>query len=227
MLTIFVFVKYYVYINCLLKGYIMNKLKELRKKKHITQERMAELLDVSYNQYYKYETGKTDLSTATLIKLSEILKCTTDEILGLDQKKLGNIYELEKPIILPVYGEISAGVPINTSQSPTGEYIYEDKQYGDGNHFVLRVVGDSMYPDIVDGSYAIIRCQNYAQPNQIVAVCLDKEYATLKKYIPQSNGVCIFQPINPKYQPIVVTPQQFKNGDAFILGILREVKRKF
>ena len=188
---------------------------------------MAELLGVSVVQYYKYEKGQTDLSTAVLVKLAEIFNCTTDEVLGIKPKMYENTFPLDQPIILPVYGEIAAGVPINTSQSPTGEYIYEDKQYGDGNHFVLRVVGDSMYPDIVDGSYAIIRCQNYAQPNQIVAVCLDKEYATLKKYIPQANGVCIFQPINPKYQPIIVTPQQFKNGDAFILGILREVKRKF
>ena len=205
----------------------MNKLKELRKERKLTQEYMAQALGVSVVQYYKYEKGQTDLSTSVLVKLADILNCTTDEILGIKPKMFENTFPLDQPIILPVYGEISAGVPINTSQSPTGEYIYEDKQYGDGNHFVLRVVGDSMYPDIVDGSYAIIRCQNYAQPNQIVAVCLDKEYATLKKYIPQSNGVCIFQPINPKYQPIVVTPQQLKNGDAFILGILREVKRKF
>ena len=84
-----------------------------------------------------------------------------------------------------------------------------------------------MYPDIVNGSYAIIRCQNYAQPNQIVAVCLEDNSATLKKYVPQPNGIVIFQPINPTYQPIVVTKKQMENGEAIIIGVLREVKRKF
>lgn len=206
---------------------MQNRLKELRKERHITQEKMAELLGVSYVQYFKYEKGQTDLSTPTLIKLAEIFNCTTDEILGLPTKAVVNVFPLEKPIMLPVYGEIAAGTPINADQSPTGEYIYEDQVYGDGNHIVLRVVGDSMSPDIVNGSYAIIRCQNYAQPNQIVAVCLEDNSATLKKYVPQPNGIVIFQPINPTYQPIVVTKRQMENGDAVIIGVLREVKRKF
>lgn len=205
----------------------MNKLRELRKEKGYTQEDLAKILDVSAVTIYKYEKGLTGMSEDTLIKLAELLNCSIDELLGVTHKRLVNTYPLEQPIMLPVYGEIAAGSPISTNQSPTGEYIYEDKIYGDGNHIVLRVEGDSMYPDIVDGSYAIIRCQNYAQPNQIVAVCLDKEYATLKKYIPQVDGSAIFQPINPKYQPIIVSAKQFKNGDANIIGVLREVKRKF
>lgn len=205
-----------------------NKLKELRKKKKLTQQDMADLIGVSLVQYFKYEKGVTDITTSTLVKLAQILDCSVDDILGLNPRiSPSNIFPLEKPIMLPVYGEIAAGVPINTNQSPTGEYIYEDQTYGDGKHIVLRVEGDSMYPDIVDGSYAIIRCQNYAQPNQIVAVCIDKETATLKKYVPQKNGTVIFQPINPKYSPYVFTAKQMENGDAIILGILREVKRKF
>ena len=205
----------------------MNKLRELRKKKGYTQKDIAEYCDVSLVTVGSWESGTTGLSEEHLIRLSELLKCSTDELLGIEPKRLSNIYPLDNPIMLPVYGEITAGEPISTNQSPTGEYIYEDQIYGDGNHIVLRVVGDSMYPDIVDGSYAIIRCQSYAQPNQIVAVCLDKEYATLKKYIPQVDGSAIFQPINPKYQPIIVSAKQFKNGDANIIGVLREVKRKF
>lgn len=220
----------YIYYEIIKGLFMQNKLKELRKKNHVTQEQMATFLGVSYVQYYKYEKGQTDLSTETLIRLANFFHCTTDEILGLPVKKespIVNVFPLEKPIMLPVYGEIAAGTPINTEQSPTGEYIYEDQVYGDGNHIVLRVIGDSMYPDIVNGSYAIIRCQNYAQPNQIVAVCLEDNSATLKKYVPQPNGIVIFQPINPSYQPIVVTKKQMENGEAIIIGVLREVKRKF
>jgi len=205
----------------------MNKLKELRKARGYTQKDIAERLDVSLVTVGSWESGASKMSEEHLVKLAKFFKCSTDEILGVPTRKLVNAFPLETPITLPVYGEISAGVPINTNQSPTGDYIYEDQIYGDGKHIVLRVTGDSMSPDIVDGSYAIIRCQNYAQPNQIVAVCIDKETATLKKYIPQKNGTVIFQPINPKYTPYVFTAKQMENGDAIILGILREVKRKF
>lgn len=205
----------------------MNKLKELRKTKGVTQEDIAKYLGVSTVTIFNYERGASGMSEDTLIKLAHFFNCSVDELLGVKRVFPSNVYPLDSPITLPVYGEIAAGVPLNTNQSPTGEYIYEDQAYGDGNHIVLRVSGDSMSPDIVDGSYAIIRCQNYAQPNQIVAVCLDKEFATLKKYIPQPNGSAIFQPINPKYTPIMVTAKQFKDGDAVIIGVLREVKRKF
>lgn len=205
----------------------MNKVRELRRQKGISQDELAKFLGVSRVTVANYESGNTGMSEETLISLADYFNCSIDELLGVTPKKIVNAYPLEAPIMLPVYGEIAAGSPISTNQSPTGEYIYEDQIYGDGNHIVLRVEGDSMYPDIVDGSYAIIRCQNYAQPNQIVAVCLDKEYATLKKYIPQVDGSAIFQPINPKYQPIIVSAKQFKNGDANIIGVLREVKRKF
>ena len=205
----------------------MNRLKELRKAKGYTQKDIAEQLDVSLVTVGSWESGASKMSEEHIVKLAKFLKCSVDELLGVPTRKLVNAFPLEKPIMLPVYGEIAAGVPINTNQSPTGEYIYEDQTYGDGKHIVLRVEGDSMYPDIVDGSYAIIRCQNYAQPNQIVAVCIDKETATLKKYVPQKNGTVIFQPINPKYTPYVFTAKQMENGDAIILGILREVKRKF
>ena len=164
--------------------------------------------------------------------MANITGYSSDYILGRSvtsslPSNVSNIYPLEAPIRLPLYGEIAAGQPINTNQSPTDEWVFEDPLYGDGNHFVLKVVGNSMEPDIPNGALAVIRHQNYADKGQIVAVVIDGECATLKRYIPQDNGTVLFQANNPNAQSYVVTQEQCELGEVRIIGILRETKRRY
>ncbi len=210
----------------------MNNLKILRKNAKKTQAQMGAFLGITQQAYAAYENDTAKPPYDILNKLATYFDVSVDYLLGRTltanlPSNVRNVYPLESPIRLPVYGAIAAGSPINTSQSPTDEWIYEDPKYGDGNHFVLRVEGDSMAPEITTGSYAIIRHQNYATPGQIVAVCLNGEYATLKRYEPQANGSILFKADNPAAQSYVISQQEFQNGDAYILGVLREIKRKY
>lgn len=58
-----------------------SKLKELRQARSITQEQMAELIEVSPRTYKGYETGKTMPRIATIIKIVIALEITADELL--------------------------------------------------------------------------------------------------------------------------------------------------
>lgn len=60
-----------------------SKLKELRQARNLTQEQMAELIDVSIRTYRNYETGKTKPRIATIKKIVIALKTTADELLEL------------------------------------------------------------------------------------------------------------------------------------------------
>lgn len=57
------------------------KLKELRKERGLTQEQMAELIDVSIRTYHNYETGKTKPRVAAIKKIVIALETTADELL--------------------------------------------------------------------------------------------------------------------------------------------------
>jgi len=48
--------------------------KEYRKKLNLTQEELAEKLDISWRQLQRIETGKNDPSLITLKKLIKVLK---------------------------------------------------------------------------------------------------------------------------------------------------------
>ena len=60
----------------------MKKLKELRKKKGYTQEKMSNLLEIGQSAYAKWENGRTQPNIEQLVKIAQILETTTDELLG-------------------------------------------------------------------------------------------------------------------------------------------------
>ena len=57
------------------------KIKELRKKKCLSQCELAELLSVQRSTVAKWETGRTFPRTEQLPKLARALNCTIDELL--------------------------------------------------------------------------------------------------------------------------------------------------
>ena len=61
------------------------RLRQARIDAKLTQQRMADLLGISLNGYQKYEQGETQPPLDTLVKLSRILKVTTDYLLCNDR----------------------------------------------------------------------------------------------------------------------------------------------
>ena len=213
------------------KSIVTERINEIFRELNISVSDFAKKLNISRQAVYGLFKGANP-SSETVERLANITGYSSDYILGRSvtsslPSNVSNIYPLEAPIRLPLYGEIAAGQPINTNQSPTDEWVFEDPLYGDGNHFVLKVVGNSMEPDIPNGVLAVIRHQNYADKGQIVAVVIDGECATLKRYIPQDNGTVLFQANNPNAQSYVVTQEQCELGEVRIIGILRETKRRY
>lgn len=57
------------------------RIKRFRKERKISQEKLAELVDVSVSHMSNIETGKTKLSMQILVNLSNALNATPDELL--------------------------------------------------------------------------------------------------------------------------------------------------
>lgn len=64
----------------------MTKIKELRKARRMSQAELAEMLHITQTSVSQWETGKTEPSFDTLVKMSEIFGVTIDYILGSDEK---------------------------------------------------------------------------------------------------------------------------------------------
>lgn len=60
----------------------MNRIKDLRKQKGLTQEELGKLLNVQKAAVSKYELGRAVPSTDVLMKMAKIFGVTTDHLLG-------------------------------------------------------------------------------------------------------------------------------------------------
>ena len=63
------------------------KLYELRKGSGLTLEQIAEILDISYQAYRKYEKDMCYPSAETLIRIAQMYNVSADYILGLSDDK--------------------------------------------------------------------------------------------------------------------------------------------
>jgi repressor LexA len=97
-------------------------------------------------------------------------------------------------------GRIAAGTPIQAIQARTGSVRLPPDMVGPGEHFALKVVGDSMIEaGIFDGDTVVIRKQNSARTGDIVVALIDGHEATLKRLRRVAEKIHI-EAANPAYE---------------------------
>ena len=90
------------------------KLRTLRKEKHLSQEKLAQYLNISFQAVSKWENGSTYPDIELLPKIARFFGITVDELLQveqLDEKKLYEEYE-KKAVEFYRNGEIARVLPI-------------------------------------------------------------------------------------------------------------------
>ena len=119
---------------------------------------------------------------------------------------------------VPVLGRIAAGVPILAEETVEDVFPLPRQIVGEGQLFLLQVVGDSMIEAaICDGDWVVVRQQPTADNGDIVAAMLDNE-ATVKTF-KRKDGKVWLLPHNQAFSPI--------DGDhATILGKVTAVLRR-
>ena len=63
------------------------RLAELREDHDLSQAKMAKILRVSQATYSRYETGRLDIPSQTLIALARYYGVSVDYLLGLDHRR--------------------------------------------------------------------------------------------------------------------------------------------
>ncbi|AZI57651.1 transcriptional repressor LexA [Nakamurella antarctica] len=122
------------------------------------------------------------------------------------------------PSFVPVVGRIAAGNPILAEQAIEDVFPLPKELVGEGNLFLLKVVGESMIEAaIADGDWVVIRQQSVADNGEIVAAMIDGE-ATIKTFRRRDGHVWLM-PHNPAFNPIAA-------DEAIIMGKVVALLRK-
>jgi repressor LexA len=118
---------------------------------------------------------------------------------------------------LPMAGWVAAGTLRPADEQ--SERIDFETMFNRDNHFVLKVMGDSMIEaQIADGDWVVIQQRHTARSGDIVVAQTDEGEATLKQWFPERDRVRL-QPANAAMKPIYVR-------QAKVLGVLVGVVRK-
>ena len=125
----------------------------------------------------------------------------------------------DKYIDVPVYGKVTAGIPITAVEDITDTFPLPMDFAGNKELFMLKVQGESMInAAILDGDYIIVERSPTAENGDIVVALLDNENATVKTFY-KENGHFRLQPENDYMEPIIV-------DEVVILGKVTGVFRK-
>jgi repressor LexA len=122
----------------------------------------------------------------------------TIDLLGLEPA--GEIIHPDAAMV-PLVGRIAAGGPITAEQNVEDVFALPRQLVGQGDLFLLKVVGESMIDAaICDGDWVVVRQQQTAENGDIVAAMLEDE-ATVKMF-KQRDGNTWLLPRNSAFEPI-------------------------
>ncbi|MGN1006473.1 MAG: LexA family protein [Aristaeellaceae bacterium] len=205
----------------------MNRIKEIRKSKKLTQGELGALIGVSAAAVSQWEIGKANISYNFAADLAKKLSVSVDYLLGEADTFTGN--EMQKPsgVRIPVVGAIRAGIPITAIEEIEDWEEIPDSMARTGDYIALRVRGASMEPKIFDGDVAIIRRQETVENGQIAAVLINGDEATIKQVKLSEAGIMLIAFNAEVYEPHFYTNQEIVDLPVRIYGRLVEVRRKF
>ena len=123
---------------------------------------------------------------------------------------------------IPVLGKIAAGTPIEAIQNEVSRITIPEELSKNGQHFGLKVSGDSMIEaGINDGDTVIMKKTNTANNGQIVVALIDDQEAMLKR-IRTKGKVVALESANKGYETKIFGPDRVK-----VQGVLVSLYRNF
>jgi repressor LexA len=126
-------------------------------------------------------------------------------------------------IELPLLGAVAAGAPIEAIAEQETIAVPEDLLARGGQHYVLRVRGDSMIEEqIRDGDYVVVNARNTALNGEMVVALVHGDSATVKKFYRESDGRVRLQPAN-----VTMPPMFFRAQDVLVQGVVVGVIRRY
>ena len=125
-------------------------------------------------------------------------------------------------IELPLLGAVAAGVPLEITATDETVAVPQDFVRRSGQHYVLRVRGDSMIDDqIRDGDIVVVHDRSSADNGEMVIAMLDGASATVKRYYRERDGRVRLQPSNAGMAPIYVHEDQVR-VQGIVVGVMRK-----
>ena len=199
-----------------------SRIKALREQSQLSQKEFAAKMNIANNTLSMYENDLRVPNDTIKSKIADYFGVTIDYLLGRAPIETGGDI-----VQIPVLGSIPAGTPLEAIEDIVDwEDIPKAMCSGGKEFFSLKVKGDSMWPDFLEGDIVILRKTPSCETGDVCAVLVNGDEATLKTVKLAEDGALTITPKNPSYPPRTFTPEQIRQLPVSIAGVVVELRRK-
>ena len=200
-----------------------DNLKKARTSRKLSQAALAHILSVSQQTIGSWEVNRTSPPPEMITKIAKALGVSTNFLLDAS----AGSPSVHGVLRIPVLGHIPAGIPIEAIEDVL-DYEEAPLDWGAGGkeYFALKIKGDSMSPEYMDGDTVIFLVADDCENGDDCAVIINGDDATFKKVIKQMDGI-VLQPMNTaSYTPTFYNNAEIGHLPVRVIGIAEEIRRK-
>ncbi|HZJ78868.1 MAG TPA: XRE family transcriptional regulator [Clostridia bacterium] len=198
----------------------MNVIKDLRRRRGLTQVELGKVCNVHQTAVSQWEMGRTLPDSDSLSILADFFNISIEQILGKGKSE-------KRRHFIPILGKVVAGVPLEAIEEHDGYEEISPELAANGEHFALRIEGDSMLPRFCPSDIVIVRKQPDVDSGDIAVILLNGNEATVKKIIKKDTSLMLVPLNNSIYEPKIFTDEEIKTLPVTILGKVVELRAKF
>lgn len=207
-----------------IKSIVMNRIKELRIERNLTQAQLAEMVGTTDATIQRLETGRRQLTERWAEQISTVLGVDVSEVFGriLPATTAG----------LPVIGEVQAGVwrEIDFVDEPKHPQLPlgPDPRYHGKQQFALLVQGESMNKIFAPGTFII--CVSWSdvgrQPREGDIVVVERRRdgmveTTVKKIAVQNRKLVLMpESTDPRFQNPIELEGSLERDEIVITALV-------
>lgn len=177
-------------------------------------------LNLPYTTFAEWYNGKVYPRIDKIELLANYFSVKKSDLI---EEKLKNT---SNSAVVLVYGTIPAGVPMEMIEDVIDtEEIDANMLKGGKQYFGLKIKGNSMYPEYLDGDTIILEKVDDIESGTDACVMVNGNDGTFKRVFKNENGI-ILQPLNPEFQPMIYTNEQIEKLPIKVIGKVVELRRK-
>jgi repressor LexA len=184
-------------------------LRYLRKVNRMSQDELAERLGYkSFTTVQKWEDGTAFPRVSTLSRIADLFHVDVDHLLNLNIRT--------EQVAVPILGEVKAGYDLYANEDIYGYEYCDNREYGPGEYFYLKVKGDSMIGSrIGPGDIVYVRKQDYLDDGDVGVFLLENNEVTIKKALFRNDGITL-RAANPDYPDRLFRPDEIRILGKFL-----------
>lgn len=207
---------------------IGDRIRITRESAGLTQVELAEKIEVSKQNLYKYENNLiTNIPSNKIELIAKVCGVSPSYLMGWDEENKSecHLLPLENVYMRPIYDSVAAGFNVLAQNTVVGympTYIASPSEQD--KYIWVNVVGNSMSPLIDDGAKVLVRLQESVDSGQIAVILIDDEEAVVKKVVFGQNWIELHS-ANPYYPP-----RRFEGSElqrVRIIGLVKESTKTF